>query len=827
MQQSPFGVLLRRYMQQREIGLERLAQLADVSKKTLHNWLRPGGVQRPYAWQPIIKVARSLELSRSELVQLLAAAEQPSLEHLYLQATPQTHSLLAPWPRETPHSLPHPLTPLLGRSAELHLLASHLQTQRLITLTGAGGSGKTHLALTAGWAARERFPDGVWWIDLRPVTDPAYVMQAIAHALGRTQTSADQLQQQLATQLKHQHTLLLLDNFEQVVEATAALHTLLDATEQLVILVTSRVRLKLPAEHVITVEPLHVPVPQATHATIKQNPAFQLLDQRLQAVRPSAETPELIDDLATLCRLGDGLPLALELLGSLFYTQSPHSLAGQLDSARQQLINASSANRPHHQRTIAATIHWSYNLLPAQAQTLLLQLAPFVGGCTGEQVQQLATIRQLDHPQNLHALLEHHLLQRTADQPDHYTMLVPIQEWALQELAARQEQQLAYATYTTMLEEWLEITEAKLCGEDQHAALASVAVQHPNLQAALRWSSIHAPAQALHISGLLAEWWAMQGFIIEGRAWLEAVLAHTYPDHPTAWARALYGAGLLARMQSDYAQANQWLHQALVLWRQQDNHHETARTEAQRAMLAQEQGQYTSAQALLQTALAYYETVDNLNEISKTLSKLTITSLNARDAAAAQRYFAANLALGPFGDDSARAHIALQLGSIAHAQGAYPEALQAWQQSLDLYQKLGDRLGITSCLNLLATVQLDLEEPTLAYSLFRQSLGYAQRHGHRTLLIENLRGLGIIAGMLEQWELVAYLATHIEQQQITTVHTSYRQERFERTVAQAQTQLGQLQWFIAHASGTTLPLDTILAMLEKHYITLQAIEHQR
>ena len=309
-------------------------------------------------------------------------------------------------------TLPASLTSFVGREREVSEIAGLIRDRhvRLLTLLGPGGVGKTRLAIQAAKRLADAFLDGVWFVDLAPLTDPALVLPTIARSLGLQETGEEPIDRRLATYLRDRKALLLLDNFEQIVTAAPGVSTVLAACSELVILATSRVPLSVAGEHEYSLHPLIVHA--ALDDGIEVPDAVQLFAERTRARDPNfALTPEVAPVVAEICHRLDGLPLAIELAAARIKTLPPLDLLARLEH-RLPLLTGGRQDAPQRQQTMRDTIAWSYNLLPATEQALFRRLAIFVGGFTVDAAEAIAGELPLDILDGIGSLVDKSLLRR-------------------------------------------------------------------------------------------------------------------------------------------------------------------------------------------------------------------------------------------------------------------------------------------------------------------------------------------------------------------------------------------------------------------------------
>lgn len=771
---AAFADVLRQLMHEKGWGQERLALASGVSKKTIHNWLKSAGVRKPHTWQPLIKVAGTLGLSKAEANRLLQAARQPALDRLLAQAHDEAdRSLLQPWMQATPHNLPHPTTSFVGRGAEIAAVCGLLEQTRLVLLTGAGGSGKTRLALAVAERLLDRFDDGVWFVDLAALDEAAMVLPAIAQTLGMHEVAYTPLHDSLKQYLRSRRLLLVLDNFEQVIDAAPVISTLLAAAPNLTILVTSRTVLRLAGEQEFVVPPLPVPslAQIAPEDLLARAPAVTLFVQRAQAVDPTFQiTGENATAIAEICLRLDGLPLAIELAAARIKVLSPQALLARLIAASGQgtldLLRQGTRDLPPRHRTLHATIGWSYALLEPEQQKLFARLAVFVNGWTldlAETICRATDDPSLDVLGGVTELVDHSLLVRAAGQDDQqrFAMLATIREYALEQLIRRGEAEALRRSHATAYVAFIEIAHPFLCSPEQQLWLRRLRAEHDNLRAALSWSlSSGELEQALRLAIGLWEFWAVQGLISEGRRWMAQLLAQDQRRYPTLWAQMLHGAGKLAYFQGDYAQAHA-LHSEMLAANQALNDTKGLLIGFNcLAHLAREQGKYAQAQALHEQSLRLAEELNDEGWAVHTLFYLGQNAIHAGDHEQAERYVAEAIARDQEPNDPmGLAVVTDHLGGIAYLQGDYPRAAQLWQQSLAYCRIVDDRLRMTRRVCRLGDAALRQGAIDAARQHYLISLRLCREVVDKLGIIENLAGLGAVAAQQGDLQLAARFGT--------------------------------------------------------------------
>lgn len=399
-----------------------------------------------------------------------------------------------------PHNLPRQPTPFLGREREVARISSLLQqeTVQLVTLTGSGGTGKTRLALQVGAELVGDFPDGVWFVSLASLTDPALVPSAIAEVLGVREEGPESFAPLLAAHLRDKQLLLVLDNVEQLLPAAApVVGELLLAAPGLKGLATSRGPLRLQAERELAVPPLGLPrrKPPPTMEQLSQYEAVRLFIERAQAINPAfAVTNENAPAVAEICHRLEGLPLAIELAAARIRLLSPPAMLSRL-ARRLAFLTGGARDVPARQQTLRATVAWSHDLLGPDEQALFRRLAVFAGGWTMEAAEAVAGSSgsgglTLDVLDGMERLAEHSLLRQVEDAAGEprFLVLETIREFGLEQLEACGEAGEAHHRHAAVFLEMVARAESELNGGGgQGASLERLETEHDNVRAALEW----------------------------------------------------------------------------------------------------------------------------------------------------------------------------------------------------------------------------------------------------------------------------------------------------------------------------------------------------
>lgn len=474
-----------------------------------------------------------------------------------------------------PHNPPRQPTPFLGREHQVAEIADLLRRDetQLLTLVGPGGTGKTRLALQVAAELLEDFADGVCFVPLAPLTDPALVPSAIATALGLREEGEQSMAGRLHDFLATRDLLLVLDNFEHLVEGGPAVWSLLGSAPRVTVLATSRVPLRLRAEREYPVPPLGLPrrKPPPTLEQLSQYEAVRLFIDRAQAVNPDfAVDNDNAPAVAEICWRLDGLPLAIELAAARVRLLPPQAILARLEH-RLPFLTGGARDAPARQRTLRDTIAWSYDLLDPDDQTLFRRLAVFTGGCTLEAAEAVGNHDgALDAFSGVERLCEQSLLRQEAgvDGAPRFTMLETIREFGLERLGASGEADAARARHAAVMLALVEEADGALHGPQQRSCLERLETEHDNLRSALGWALAGRPETALGLVAAMHWFWFYRGYLSEGRDWTERVLATGATAAPEVQARVLNWSSKFAFWaQADYATATARAEEALALAR--------------------------------------------------------------------------------------------------------------------------------------------------------------------------------------------------------------------------------------------------------------------
>lgn len=668
-------------------------------------------------------------------------------------------------------SLPLPPTAILGRERELaDLRRRRGDGARLITLTGPGGAGKTRLALEAAHELAPGFADGAVFVDLAPVTDPALVISALAEALGLRESGDEPLTEQVRAWLTPKRLLIVLDNFEHVVGAAGEVAALLASAPGLMVLATSRAPLQVRAEQTVEVGPLALPDTNTT-AAIVASPAVALFLDRARAAGASLALSEgnarVIGDIV---RRLDGLPLAIELAAARATLLPPEALLARLERCLP-LLTGGAMDLPARQRTLRDTIAWSFDLLSPAEQTLLRRLAVFTGGTSFDAVEAVAMpIANLDLYDGLAVLMRQSLLRqvRTTGEP-RFRMFETIREFAQEQLDASPDGAAVWQRHAAYFLALAEEAEPVAHGMPDPAWITRLEPDHDNLRTALSQTLNRDPTLALRLSGALAWFWEVRGYLSEGRTWLERALAASSapevsghltggpatllpageaapPQAEVPRAKALWWAGELAESQLDLTQAGASFAAALAMYQAMGDQRGAALSLHRLGHVAVDERKLDTATEQYQASLAIWEALGDERECATVLSSLgNIAYYRDQPAKAVAIWTDAAARFRAIGDKRRLAVMQTNLGAIAFAAGDVNQAAVLHEEALVLQRELGEENILPLSLNNLGWTLQVKGDRARARDLFEEALRRYQALGVREATTLPLYGLAWVA----------------------------------------------------------------------------------
>ncbi len=711
--------------------------------------------------------------------------------------------------------LPVQRTPLVDRTEQSEKALSWLARPEvgLVTLTGPGGAGKTHLALHIATRMRDQFADGVVFVPLAPLSDAALLASTIATTLGLRESGGQAITESLIEALRDKQLLLVLDNFEQVVKGAPLIAQLLETCPRLKILVTSRRKLRVRGEKELPIPPLEVPA-ETGRISVEQLAHYAAVDlfvQRAQDAKPSFTiTATTAKAIAQICRRLDGLPLAIELAAARIKVLPPKALLAHLDRALP-LLSGGARDLPARQQTMKGAIAWSYDLLDEPEKTLLRRLAVFVGGCTLEAAEAICNAEDdlaLDILEGTETLVDSSLLTQDESDEDEarFRMLGTIREYALERLeesgeaAALQRRHAEY--YLALVEE----AEPHLTSAERWDWLARLDAEHDNLRAALEWSSAANEGEIVcRLVGGLGWFWFLRGYLSEGRAWADTALKlAASDDRSIRRARVLHWAAGMAFAQGDYRAARAPVEESVAIFREQDDKRELGLTLIILGLALAGLAEGEAARAALQESIGLFrgEARDPWGE-AFALYCLGDLTRNMGDLAAARTAYEESLAsFQDLEDQWGRAVLLHALGMIEDAEGDYTAARSLYTASEGLFREMGDRWDLARVLVALEGVALHEGDYARAQALCEESLDLSRDLGNKNGMLRSLEGLARIALAQGDAERAARLLGTVE-----AISRAIGRPSPEPLIAEAKARLDDATFAAAWSLGTTQTLE--------------------
>jgi predicted ATPase/DNA-binding CsgD family transcriptional regulator len=677
-------------------------------------------------------------------------------------------------------NLPLQLTSFVGREQEISEIEVLLREHRLLTLSGPGGSGKTRLSLAVASRAAQDFGDGVWLVELAPLSDPDLVPQAVASVLGVQETPGTPLVEKLVDYLEPRHVLLVLDNCEHLTEACAFLsETLLRRCPDLRVLATSREVLGIAGETLFDVPPLSLPDPHHLPAvdSLPRYEASRLFVERARTVRPDfTATAGNAMAIAQICYRLDGIPLAIELAAARVRVLSVDQISIRLDDSFR-LLTGSGRSVLARQRTLRATMDWSYGLLDEAERALFRRLSVFAGGFTLGAAEPVAAgegIEEADVLDLLTSLVDKSLvIVDERDAEARYRLLETARQYGWEKLQESGEAERARGRHAQFYVAFAE--EPASDTEGQGARLRKLGAEQDNFRAAQRWfmrpnASELDVERGLRLATALGRqrFWAAYA-LSEGRGWLDRGLANDRTSPELLRARAMYEAGWLATVQGDLQQAVVWLRESL-------------------------------------------DTFERLGETAEAAISLTILGqlmIQGGDRGLIDPLCKeAEALLGELADRRAESLLLIFLSLAAWDEGDHPRTVELAERSLSLSRELGDLYAIALCAGSLGFAVLGKGETDRAEALFVEGLQALQDLQDKIGVFHCLLGMAGVAGSRGQPARMARLggaAEALGEVFAISLLPMYRRNfnNEERMVA-ARTQLGEREWLEAWAEGRAM-----------------------
>jgi len=685
-----------------------------------------------------------------------------------------------------PHNLPHQITSFVGRAQELSSVGNLLATTRLVTLTGAGGVGKSRLGLevAAGLldpstTGEHGFVDGVWLVELGVIPDAALVARVVAAALNVRDTPERSLTTSIADAFRDRRALLILDNCEHLIDACAALAlALLRACPELRILATSREAIGVPGELTFSVPPLALPASaeasqgmdgdrerarirgaksgaRATPVDLRDQPAaIRLFVERAQSAAPTFTlTEENLAAVEQICRRLDGIPLALELAAARIGLLSPWQIARRLDDRFGLLTGRNRTALPRH-HALRALIDWSHNLLDDRERTLFRRLAVFDGSWSLDATEAICAGDGLEADETLDVLsgLVAKSLVLTIPRAGEvrYGLLESLRAYATDALREAGEAEVVRERHRAWVLSLAERAASELRGSRQELWLDRLDRERVQLRAAQRWAVGRGDAETIaRLGSALWQFWWARAEAAEAQEWVSTVVPLARQARPTRpLAQALHGAGMLAGSLADYPTCHSLLHEALSAARQLEDRDTLAMVLDSLGRQLSFEGRYAEANRHLAESLAILRQLDDRQALARALSRFGFLQYLEGNHESARVTLEEGLAVARDTDDRAMvAEILDKLGQMFHSEGDLDGAVRLFQQAAAIWRELGQGHWLAMTLNNLGNSQVLRGELATARAQLAEALTIAQRMGNRRRMAFSLSSVATLAAL--------------------------------------------------------------------------------
>jgi predicted ATPase/transcriptional regulator with XRE-family HTH domain len=727
---------------------------------------------------------------------------------------------------EARHALPAQHTVFIGREDLVSAAQAILSREgtRLVTLTGPPGIGKTRLSIEIA-AGIEGFDDGVFFIPLESISDPALVGSAVARGLGLRPTAGKSPDEALAEFLAARRVLLVLDNFEQVIEGALLVSDLLTRAPGLKVLATSREVLELYAERAIEVPPLDLPAADAPILALDEYSSVRLFKDRAEAAKYDFRiTEEDAHYVARLCHQLEGLPLTIELAAARVREFTVEGILTRLEQ-RLDLLSKGARDLPARQRTLRGAISWSYDLLDEGEKQLFRSLSLFRGGFTEEGASALSGLSdRAEVGKMLSSLARKSLLYVSYDagrveSTPRFAMLESIRAYSHERLVESDELALVEARFTRYFTELAEKAEGELRGPDQLGWMDRLEAEHDNLRAAIRLLLDQERAQdwplPLHLTAALWRFWLVRGYGREGLDYLEEALSvgsvtgDGAEDDETVLvrAKALNGAGVLASTQGEYPRAHELFNESLRIQRARGDLAGVSALLSNLGNVARALGDYEQALALQEESIQIRRDAGDIAGLALSLSNMGNVLQVLGKLEESYRYQEESLVLlRELGDQQAIATSLNNLAVVLSELGRFEQGQEVFRESLELRRMLGDKRGIAKTLINMGNYLLGAGEWQKAQALQEEGLALNIAVGEKESIAQSIEGLARVLGSQQRWRASVRLwsAAAMLREEIQAPIPPSDREEFDAQVSHAQQHLGAEVFALCWQEGKSL-----------------------
>jgi predicted ATPase/DNA-binding SARP family transcriptional activator/DNA-binding CsgD family transcriptional regulator len=728
-----------------------------------------------------------------------------------------TQHAAPPWEKSSyagKHNLPAPRTNFVGREREMVEVKRMLAMTGLLTFVGTGGCGKTRLAMEVARNLIGTYQDGVWLVELAPLSEGALVPQVMASTLGVQEQPGRPIVQSLLDALGDKETLLVLDNCEHLIDTAARLTVaLLDSCSRLRVLATSREPLGVTGELGWLVPSLSAPDAQQspTREELGGYESARLFADRASDRQPGFElTPENAQAVAQVCARLEGIPLAIELAAARIGVLSAEQISERLGHSLK-LLTGDDRTADHRHQTLRAALEWSFELLSELEQVLFRRLAEFAGGFTLDAAESVGAGEAIDEEdilELLSMLVDKSLVvaEENWETGARYRLLEPVRQYAREKLRVSGEAEAVGRRHAEFFLALAEEAEPELSKGQQAKWLDRLETEHDNLRAALSWALGREIDSGFRMAGALCRFWHTRGYLSEGRRYLEAV-ASSAAVPTTVRAKALDGLGWIAEPQGDYERARIAYEESLELYRSSNDKTGVANVLGDLGSLALDRGDYEEATSLLEESLSLHRELGSYEEVVGVLNNLGVLTSAKGDREQSVSLFSEALALSR-GTGNVRRNAASlgNLGITMLVHGNPEQARVLLDESLALFQEIGDSSNIAIGLMHSALAALIQGDHDRVKSLSQESLKLLQKAEDKQHIPDCLEVMAGGAGAQGRAQRAARLwgAAEAMREDIGVPLQPEDRKLLDPYLATARSSLGEVAWQTTLSEGRAM-----------------------
>ncbi|MCB0727574.1 MAG: tetratricopeptide repeat protein, partial [Ignavibacteriae bacterium] len=648
-----------------------------------------------------------------------------------------------------PNNLPVQLTNFIGREEEIRHSKMLLKNNRLLTLTGSGGAGKTRFSLQTGAEMTDEFANGVWFVELDAISDPDSLSVELINVFGLKEEPNKTIEDILAEHLKDKEVLLILDNCEHLVTACAELaERLLSSCPKLKIIATSREALNCRGEQTYRIPPLSLPDPglKNTPEHLLQFESIRLFVERALAVNPKFRvTNENAPALAEVCSRLDGIPLAIELAATRTKTLTIEKIYERLGD-RFKLLTGGKRTALPRQQTLRALIDWSYDLLSENEKILWSRLSVFSGGWTLEAVEEVCSDEKIikNEVLDLLSLLTEKSVIIYDETKDRYKILESLKQYGIEKLSDGNEIYLKHLNYFSELSEK---AKPELIGENSKFWLDLIEADHRNFISAIEWSVRNENSVKGAVTALaLGRFWNLTGQYSTGLRLLEIILESGETIDKSLKALLYNWKGSFKSAQGEYEQAKEFYEEFLILRKEIGDKSGVAGALHNLGNVTLSMGDYEQAKNYYEKSLSIYKEIGEKEGISAPILSLGNIALNQGDYKQAEKYFEESLNIKKeTGNKDGISRIINYLGNLAYFNGDYEQAKKYYLESFNICKEVGNKNGIAALLSNLGSVASNQGDYEQAKKYYEESLDIRKEIGNRNGIAESIMNLGYVA----------------------------------------------------------------------------------